>query len=226
MTLEATLAYRNAADDYATQAAAVMLEAWSGLGHWNRADYERLLLLVGPILAGAVKATSDLSAGYYTAITGIDVTVDTAPLLARLPAQLLQPFTGLWHGLTEVPFDQAFKTGTSTAEATGKDIVHQAARDSAAHIDHQIPNRRYRRMLTGMSCSWCQFYSTRIYKTASSATFGHERCDCLIVPVQDISDDYVNGFNESIRTASGYDESVTTTEITKWGKANPARRRR
>lgn len=45
------------------------------------------------------------------------------------------------------------------------------------------PPVRWKRVPGGKSCSWCKTIAGQLYLTSASADFGHDRCDCVAVPV-------------------------------------------
>lgn len=155
---------------------------WAGLGSWNEADIGRFIEAVDPVWAAARAATVNASAGYYSLITERSpIAVD--PRALDLPVDPRSPFTAYWHGLSEGrPWADALAAGEARASSTGVDLVAGTSRQTATLIAG-TDVVGWRRVTTGNSCVWCSTVATQRYKSAESANFGHDNCDCIVTPI-------------------------------------------
>lgn len=157
---------------------------WDALGSWNEVDITRFAERVNPALTAARQATANASAGYYSLIT------DTTPtgFVATVVPDLRSPFTAYWHGLAESrPWIEALEAGRARAESVAVDLVTATTREvAAASAGTDVVG--WRRVLTGNSCTWCGQIASQRYRTVDSATFGHDNCDCIVVPIYGDSD--------------------------------------
>lgn len=219
-----------------------LLARWDALGSWNEADALAFAEQSTPIVTATSTTASATETALLTHFAGsLPPAADTAAVVAAQLAELRTPFTAVWHALSVGhPWEEAVASGRAAVEAYARDLAFQAARDTAAELSRvptvgetwspsryqQRPTRyqrrnwdrpswpRWGRVLSGQSCSWCQFFSTRTYFSAQTATFGHTRCDCLVAPVTADTED----FNESIRQASGYDKKKATDEMSAYNR--------
>ena len=165
-----------------TRAGSLTAARWDALGAWNELDVDRFRLATEPVLQAAKTATINASAGYYSLVTDSPpVTVN--PATVTVPTDLRAPFTSYWHGLAEGrPWDEAIAAGRSRATSTAVDYVSSTSRRTAGFVSADgIVG--WRRVLTGNSCRWCATVSTQRYRTAESADFGHDHCDCIVAPI-------------------------------------------
>lgn len=228
--------------DLGTLTAEDLTALWDALGSYDASDLARLAPFATPAVEAAAVTASGAQAAMLGELAGsMPPAVDTASIVANQLDALADPFTVTWRALSQGrPWADAVGAGRSQMEAYARDIAYQAARDTAAYLDamptlgesfnpsryQQQPTRyerqnwdrpkwpRWGRVLTGMSCPWCQFFSTRSYYTAETATFGHARCDCVVAPQSPDTGDW----NEAIRESSGYDEKKITAEMTTYNK--------
>lgn len=165
-----------------TRAGQLTAVEWDRLGSWDEVDIERFARRVDPVFTAARQATVNASAGYYSLAT------ETAPVLVpdvaiAVQANLRAPFTAYWHGLAEGrPWDEALAAGRSRATSTAVDYVASTSRRTASFVagDGIVG---WRRVLTANSCAWCATVSTQRYRSAESADFGHDHCDCIVAPI-------------------------------------------
>lgn len=155
---------------------------WAALGSWNEADIARFLTRVDPVWSAARAATVNASAGYYAVITDTPaLIVDPASL--GFPVDPRAPFTAYWHGLAEGrDWVDALAAGEARALSTGVDLVAGTSRRTASLVAG-TGVVGWRRVTTGNSCRWCATISTQRYKSAESADFGHDNCDCIVTPI-------------------------------------------
>lgn len=160
-------------------------DAWDSLGSWNEADIARLEELGMRIWAAGRRATVPVaSAAYSRAVDGATVAV---PLdaVAGVPPATAEAFRVMWKQLAEGgAWVDAYASGRSLFQAQHGDAVMQTSRHTGdAWARHAGYSGGWRRTLTGVSCEWCALVSTQTYRTADSASFGHDRCDCGVFPV-------------------------------------------
>lgn len=154
-------------------------DAWDRLGSWDRADIDRFARSTDPLFRAARRASVNASAGYYELLTDATVAVGDVALLPQVDA----PFLAHWKALKDGSmWADALAVGSARAEALGTDLVTGASREVAA-LSSPAGIVGWRRVLTGNSCDWCGPIARQRYKSAESATFGHDHCDCIIAPI-------------------------------------------
>lgn len=168
-------------------AASAKSAAWNSLGSWNEADIERYDAVARRIDDAAKQAAVSSSEGFYATYTEGDVVGLSPDAVPSVRPDPRDPFTTLWRQLAQgEPFEEALLTGRSTLEGTmNKYVVNTSRMTGDAWSEVSGVSTLWRRVLTGVSCEWCALVSTQAYRSASSATFGHDNCDCLIVPTPD-----------------------------------------
>jgi hypothetical protein len=175
--------YRRQLQIYRDRTAGILMAAWDAMPTHDRADIERFVKRTAPTLVGAKTATVALSAGFFALALGIrPVAVDPADIELAFAADA--PFLAMWHALSlGRPFAEAFEAGRSVAESVGFDFVQSASRrtgDFVAEASGRVV--RWRRVPGAHACAWCHQVAGGLYRTAESADFGHNRCDCVAVP--------------------------------------------
>jgi hypothetical protein len=135
-----------------------------------------------PLAAAKVSAVA-LSAAVFALDLGIrpvgviaddiDVTPDTRG-----------PFHAAWHALSVGrPYEEALLVGSSTASAVGYDFVQRTARRTGDHVAERSRQRvTWQRVPGGNACEWCLERAGGDYPTSEAADYGHERCDCDVIP--------------------------------------------
>lgn len=175
--------YQQQLNQTARQAGRQALQAWNGLGTWDEVDVERLAVEVAPTMEAARQHGAALAA----ALIGIvaDLGIRPVDLPALDPQTWRAPFLSYWSALkTGTDWQQAHALGGSRAETAGFDTVQSSSREASQQIDSTEPRIvGWERVLTGVSCEWCATVATQRYHTAESASFGHNNCDCTIVPI-------------------------------------------
>lgn len=156
------------------------VQAWKQLGAWNRADIARFAEATAPTFNAAAAATTNTAAAFYALIGDRPVHVPRATTAAAAE----NPFHAHWHALNEGrAWDEALAAGAAKAEAIAVDLVTGTSREVAA-LTADVGVVGWRRVLTGgEDCPWCATAATQRYRTAASATFGHDHCDCIVVPI-------------------------------------------
>lgn len=177
-----TRAFQGRLERIHTRAGALTAVEWDRLGSWDDGDVVRFEQQVAPVLDAARRATVNASAGYYSLMTDSPPVVVPDAAIA-VQANLRAPFTAYWHGLAERrPWDEALAAGRARALSTAVDYVASTSRRTASFVNGDgIVG--WRRVLTGNSCRWCATVSTQRYRSAESADFGHDHCDCIVAPI-------------------------------------------
>lgn len=172
-----------------SSAAEALGRIWARLGSTDESDIAAFTAQAAPVLEGAGRASSSLTSGYLSLITGRPV---PAPKL-ELATDFRHPFIGVWRDLSRgVPFAAAQQTGSARAVELAQERVIRAQRQTLATSAPQGVVG-WRRVPQGSTCSWCVLVSTQRYRSAESASFGHghhgiDFCDCDIVPIFGRSD--------------------------------------
>lgn len=182
--VELTLAYITELDALAEAVGMALREIFTDLAHTNREDIEAFIAEASPYANAGVAEASDLAAAYLSEVTGASIT--PADLVAPTIAWE-GPFTRTWHELSEgMPYDQAKESGASVAEMTGYSATNDGAMASMGRPGTKV--RGWRRVVNVGACEFCQVVGTQLYKTQESATFGHLKCRCTVVPAGDTLD--------------------------------------
>lgn len=161
-------------------------EAWDALGSYDAEDINRLVG-VSQRLWGATRTQAvNTSSGFYSLATdtaSVGVHVD---LVAGVPPSVAEAFHVTWKHLSDGAFwDDAVSAGREAFARAHLDATYQAARYTG-DVWERLAGRQgfgWRRVLVGVSCEWCALVSTQVYRSASSAAFGHDRCDCAVMPM-------------------------------------------
>lgn len=158
-------------------------KVWDDLGSWDEADIERFAAAAAPIVTGAQRSGAALAVGYLQLLTGSPHAVDIAALAGS--TDFKGPFIGYWAALARgETWETAIDSGRTRAGSLAVDGVHTAAREASTVIDKAEQRIvGWERMLSGLACEWCTTVATARYRTAESASFGHERCDCIPTPI-------------------------------------------
>ena len=163
----------------ANRASTVSLRAWEQLGAWDRVDIDRFAAATADAFKAAQAAAVNTSAGYYALLADRPVTVPAATTTAVVEA----PFTAYWHALTEgAEWAEALATGGTRAESIASDLIVGTSRE-VANLTAATGVVGWRRVLTGSSCKFCSTVAGQRYRSNESATFGHDHCDCIVVPI-------------------------------------------
>lgn len=170
---------------YRNRTAAQLAAAWDDLATFNEMDMDTYAGAVATPLAGAKAAAVSLSAAFFAVtlrIPPIGVRADDVPL----EPNLIAPFHAAWHARAMGrPDVEARAVGRSTAEANGFDFVQSSARRTGDVVAEKANRRvRWNRQPGADSCEWCTSpdVAGQDYASAEAADFGHERCDCDVIP--------------------------------------------
>lgn len=181
LAVELTKRFQVRLSRLSTKVGLVTTKAWDELGEWNEPDVERYSVAVMPYLRAASSAAQQVSAGYYQALTRTP-SRSVGPIVP--PTDLRAPFTAYWHSLTEGnQWVDALTYGRSRAESIAVDHVTSTARLAGDAYTAGTRVVGWRRVLSGKSCTWCSTVATQRYRTAESADFGHDGCDCTVAPI-------------------------------------------
>lgn len=163
----------------ATATGAAVAQQWDELDSYD--DPALWLALAGPPVAAGQEEASALTVAYVALIA--DMPVPSVDI--RVGPPLDGPFAAFGSAIKRgLAFEAAVNLGRSRADEVGGGSVQWTARaaagEAARHADGVVG---WRRVLTGVSCDWCALIATQRYRTADSASFGHARCDCTVVPI-------------------------------------------
>jgi hypothetical protein len=167
----------------ASTAATATATIWDQLGSWDEADIERFTARAAPVVAGAQRSATALAAGYLALLVGDrPVPVDSGPFLDLV--DLRSPFLAYWGQLGRgAAWDEAITAGRSRSEQIGLDGTTAAARSTSAEVDRTEERITGWERVSSDGCEWCALVSTQCYHSAESASFGHARCNCDVIPI-------------------------------------------
>lgn len=168
---------------YRTLTSAGLGTLWDDLDSYTDEDLERFQVQAEPLLAGVKAATVATSAAFFALALGLSPAGVKAADVAVEP-RITHPFLSTWHALKEGrPFEEAVAAGRSQAEAVGFDFVQSTSRRTGDYVAKASGRKvRWQRVPGGDACSWCHTVAGQTYYSAESADFGHDRCDCSVVP--------------------------------------------
>lgn len=192
--IQLTRTYQAATARLGLQYGAAIAQVFAELGSWDEADVVRFADAIVPFTYSWKRAVVQLASAHMSQMV-------EGPMVGVPPAQVsLAPpdpwtaFTALWHDFKSgVGFDAGISRATAVAAEAGNTWVFATARATAGEWERRQPARGprtvgYRRVLTGSSCEWCALVATQRYRTFDSATFGHDNCDCGVVPITGTAD--------------------------------------
>jgi hypothetical protein len=97
-----------------------------------------------------------------------------------------EPFIAYWNALEGGhPWEEAIESGSARAEAAARNLSTSAARqagDVTMSRARQEPSG-WQRIPDGDACPWCLDLASFTFPSAEAADFGHDRCNCSVVPV-------------------------------------------
>lgn len=162
-------------------------DAWDSLGSWDKADIARLEELSIRIWSAGRQATVPAASSAYSVTAGTSTVAVPLDSVAGVPPATAGAFRVMWKHLADgAQWVDAHGSGRSAFQAQHADAVMQASRHTGDAWASVAGYRGgWKRILTGASCEWCALVSTQIYRSADSASFGHDRCDCTVAPVGD-----------------------------------------
>jgi hypothetical protein len=177
-----TRRFQNQLGRIAGRAGNLSAAEWDALGSWNRADIVRFAERTDRLFTAARQASINASAGYYATLADVPTT-GINPALVNVQPNIEAPFTNYWHQLSEGSlWADAIASGRERATSIASDLVTSTSRQTGGIVaGTRVVG--WRRVLTGSSCPWCPTVATQRYRTADSADFGHDHCDCIVVPI-------------------------------------------
>lgn len=183
-SVELTRRYQRQVNAVGANSAAMVARAWDNLGSWDEADVPMFTDATLPIVQAAQRKAAALTAGYLGLLLAKKMpTVDAGRFGDSIDPR--SPFLAYWSALNRGDrWEQAITTGRTRAETLALDGTTTAARGTASEIDDQEDRiTGWERVPAGMCCEWCAEVSTQQYQSADSADFGHDRCNCGVVPI-------------------------------------------
>lgn len=167
-----------------TLTAAQLARRWRTLGSYDKSDQQRWHGVARPIITAGQNQAIDTQLAYLGARLGRPVRFDRKTLLELAAVDLDEPFLALARILSGGgSLAEAVASGLTRAEGLGESAVMWASRaaNTAAEPDERIVG--WRRTLGRGSCEWCIQVSRQRYRSAESASFGHQRCSCGVDPI-------------------------------------------
>lgn len=179
VAVEVTERFQRQLATIADRAARSSVQAWERLGAWDRGDIDRFVAATTDSFTAARAAATNTSAGYYALLADRPVTVPVVGVSAATDA----PFHAYWHALARGHrWSEALATGSTRASSIAADLVTGTSRE-VANLTAGSDVVGWRRVLTGTNCTFCATAASQRYRSHDSATFGHDHCDCVVVPI-------------------------------------------
>lgn len=177
--IEITRRYQARLLELAAATGTAVAQQWDELESYD--DPIPWLAIAAPIVIAGQAQAAALAAGYVALLANALVPSVDIRVGPRLDGPFASFGSAIKRGLT---FETAVNLGRSRADEVGSGSVQWTARAAAGEAARQAEGIvGWRRVLTGVSCDWCALISTQRYRTADSASFGHARCDCTVVPI-------------------------------------------
>jgi hypothetical protein len=180
----ATRRYQARLNRIATTAGRAVIRAWDELTSYDEDDIPTFIRRTTVPFTAARAAATSTAAGYFSLLTTVRPPAIDPAELGVVPA-VRDPFIAYWQALKAHPWEEAVEIGRNRADAVASDLVTSTSRrtvgEAAQATGQEVVG--WRRVLTGISCTWCATVSTQRYRTAESADFGHQRCDCTVAPI-------------------------------------------
>lgn len=160
------------------------LAEWMNLGSYNREDIARIAEFSAMLWTQGRTVAVRSASAFNSTITGARpaaIALDTVP---GVPPAVDEAFRVVWAHLGDgESWDDAVAAGGEAFAAFHGTGVMQASRLGSQAWSKATGYRgAWQRILTGSSCEWCALVSTQLYHSAASASFGHDRCDCVVAP--------------------------------------------
>lgn len=156
---------------------------WSAMDSHERADEAKWVESATPIVAAGQNQAISTQGAYLGLRLGGPVQVDRKAALAAAAVDMREPFIAFATALRQgSSLEDAVLSGALRAQGLGESAAYWAARAANNAVDDpRIVG--WTRTLTGNACAWCVLVAGQTYKTAESASFGHQRCDCGVDPI-------------------------------------------
>lgn len=157
---------------------------WNALPAHTAAEQERWAELASPVVEAAQNRAVSTQAAYLGHLLEESIDLDRADILSKATVDLNEPFIALGRSLNAgEDLAKALESGALRAQGVGESSVHWAARATNTAADSNTRVVGWTRTLSGNACEFCQVVSTQRYRTAESASFGHQRCSCGVTPI-------------------------------------------
>lgn len=179
-----TRRYQHRLATVGTNAGNAITRTWDDQGSWDERDVDAFTARATPIIDGAQRQSAALTTGYLGLLLGTPVNaIDGARFLELI--DLREPFLAYWGALAKgADWVDAITAGRTRAEDLALDGSTIAARGAAVEIDTEEDRiTGWERVPGGVCCEWCATVATQRYHTADSASFGHDRCNCAVIPI-------------------------------------------
>lgn len=176
----------------ATSTSVQLLALWDDLGGRSWPDVDTWHAEARPIVSGAAQASLEWTGGYAATLTPAPLSPSTL-IVADAAARLYDPLD-LIGALIRRGRPNAAASGRSAVDHLGRDAVWRTGRQAIAEMVTGVS--QWVRRLDGDACDWCVSLSGVVWPSAHAATFGHDRCGCVPVPL-----DAIGGHNEAIQSA-------------------------
>ena len=171
--------YRARSVVIAAAAGKVVATAWDRLDGHEASDIVSLREAALPQATLIASRAAALSAAYLALLLGQPVIAATGIVEPDWTGPFIRQWAAFGRGDN---LEAALAAGAAQADAVGINSVISTARRVGDQINSdQIIG--WKRTTSADPCEWCATISTRIYKTAESADFGHDRCHCSVSPV-------------------------------------------
>ena len=157
-----------------------------------------------PILTASAERAVGLSGAYARSLLpGATLAPVSDLIVPAATAIVWDPLAVTW-GRLAVGDDWATATtaATDTVSSIGEDAAMTLGRDATADLIADTYTEYGRRLNAG-ACKWCMSMASYTWPTAHEASFGHSRCRCTPVPVDDLGD-----HNDTVTTAAGWDRQA------------------
>lgn len=163
--------------------AAALAAAWDQLDTYDEEAVEGFVARVLPLIEGAKAATVATSTSFNSSMLGVRTPSVPASAI-DVALDLRSPFTATWHALSQArPYQEAVLAGRSAMEATGETYIQSVARQTGDVVAAKAKVRtKWERVAESGSCEWCKDRDGGIYLLASDGDYGHDNCNCDVVP--------------------------------------------
>jgi hypothetical protein len=170
------------------RAAALTARQWAALGNWDEADVEAFARASAPTLQAAKDAAVQSGRGYYAVRAKLLRPPTITSAMVDVAADPREPFIAYWRALKSGnPIDAAIESGTARAGAIARNLASSASRRTAdvLYSRADVYVGRWVRVPDANACDWCQLIAEGNggYKSAETADFGHDRCNCTAEPM-------------------------------------------
>lgn len=176
---------------------------WDTLPGYSIEDSLAFHRQAAPVVRATATAALELTTAYAATLTD-ELTDPSELIIDEAIAHLFDPFDR-YARLAAGDTAQAAAGARSVASSVGHDAVYRTARHAIAEVVPAGTFTTWVRLVTGKSCNWCMNLSGVEFSTASAATFGHTKCDCVPVPTT-----VGAPRNAATRREAGWDDQAAT----------------